>query len=203
MRRASTGSTVTAVREAAPSRRMDTLLQAPKTSATPLVEGLLQELGDWSDWAAWPEARDASPRLPGVYLVLVAREVVYVGMAGERSGLDGQRAAQGLWGRLGRYTSGKAATSGFGEAVLDRALADPDFVRTRLGYLIDTGPQRTVEWARAAIAWVQPHIKWTITASRSDALALEHRVEGALLEAGVQLWNQRRRQAPDKRTSWP
>lgn len=44
-------------------------------------------------------------------------EVVYVGMAGERSG-------KGLRGRPDIYLRGRGAVSAFGEAALDRALSD-------------------------------------------------------------------------------
>ena len=47
--------------------------------------------------------------------------IVYVGMAGERRG-------KGIRGRLNVYGSGKALVSGLGEAVMDRALADVDWV---------------------------------------------------------------------------
>src|SRR4051812_15685578 len=91
----------------------------------------IEELADWSPWVAFGDALDLAPRLPGVYL---AREgtvgpIVYVGMAGERAG-SGK--PQGIRGRLRVYASGKALTSGLGEAVADRAFADPAWVRERL-----------------------------------------------------------------------
>lgn len=115
---------------------------------------------------------------------------MYVGKAGERAGRDGQRAPQGLWGRLGRYASGKAATSGFGEHVLDRALADPAFVRGRLHHLETVGPERTVRWALAAIEWVSPEVCWTTTATGEAALVLEAAVKALLRDEGVALWSE-------------
>ena len=71
------------------------------------------DLADWSSWAPLIESVADAPTAPGVYM---ARErhsgqVVYVGMAGERSG-------RGLRGRLRVYLSGKAAVSGLGEAAI-------------------------------------------------------------------------------------
>ena len=68
-----------------------------------------------------------TPRLPGVYLARegATGELVYVGMAGERRG-------QGIRERLTIYARGKALASGLGEAVFDRALADPEWLRDRL-----------------------------------------------------------------------
>lgn len=152
---------------------------------------LLDDIAEWSPWLPWTGARAQAPRQPGVYLLRVDGQIVYVGKAGERAGRDGQRAPQGLWGRLGRYASGKAATSGFGEHVLDRALADPAFVRERLQHLETVGPERTVRWALAAIDWVAPHVCWAVTPTGVDALALERRAISALTEAGVVLWNYR------------
>src|SRR4051794_28205241 len=104
-------------------------------------DALLTTLADWSAWLPWTGARATAPRLPGVYLFRVEGRIVYCGKAGERAGRDGTRKPQGLWGRLGRYGSGKAATSGFGEAALDRALADPAFVAARLEHLTSVGPE--------------------------------------------------------------
>ena len=80
----------------------------------------LDELANWSPWVPFAEALDVAPREPGVYVVREGRAgpIVYVGMAGERRG-------SGLRGRLRVYASGKALTSGLGEAVADRAFADP------------------------------------------------------------------------------
>jgi hypothetical protein len=87
-------------------------------------------------WSAWVSLSNAEvPRQPGVYLARqgAAGPVVYVGMAGERSG-------QGLRGRLRRYTSGKALASGLGEAVFDRALADANWLRERLAEVETSRP---------------------------------------------------------------
>lgn len=74
----------------------------------------------WSRWIPISEAVQSAPTVPGVYMARLgpAGSVVYVGMAGERRG-------KGLRGRLGAYVRGKGLVSGLGEAVMDRALADP------------------------------------------------------------------------------
>jgi hypothetical protein len=158
---------------------------------TPAVEQLLAAMADWSPWMAWAGARAKAPRLPGVYLFRVDGCIVYCGMAGERAGRDGTRKPQGLWGRLSRYGSGKAATSGFGEAALDRALGDAAFIAARLEHLRSVGPERTVVWAIAAIDWLAPEVCWTVTESGATALALETKVRDRLLAGGVHLWGRR------------
>ena len=99
-------------------------------------------------------------------------------------------------GRLGVYRSGKGAVSGFGEAVLDRALGDEQFVIARLARLRVNGPMRTKDWAREAIAWLSPEVCWAVRTDRAFALELEDRVEKALKAHG--LWNEAsmRRSAP-------
>ena len=81
-------------------------------------------LADWSEWMTFDVARHGAPREPGVYLLRepLSQTIRYAGMAGERAG--GGR-PQGLRGRLAGYGAGSGAVSGFGEAALDRALADP------------------------------------------------------------------------------
>ena len=110
----------------------------------------LAALTEWSEWRAYEEAVGDAPRLPGVYLFRAPStgQVVYVGMAGERAG--GGR-PQGLRGRLSVYKSGKGAVSGFGEAALDRALADPVWVEQQLALLRSNGPRRAKLWAADAI----------------------------------------------------
>lgn len=78
-------------------------------------------LAEWSLWLPFVEAAAAAPRLPGVYMTKDSAQVVYVGMAAERRG-------QGIRGRLTVYRRGRAAVSGLGEAAMDRALRDPDWL---------------------------------------------------------------------------
>jgi hypothetical protein len=111
-------------------------------------------------------------------------EVCYVGMAGERAG-SGRPA--GLHGRLSVYRRGKGAVSGFGEAALDRALADPAWVRERLEHLETRGPQRAKDWAAAAVERVAPDVAWAVCADRAEAGWLEGRVVELLRPFG--LWN--------------
>jgi len=107
-------------------------------------------------------------------------DVVYIGSAGERRG-------SGLRGRLRVYTSGKAAVSGLGEAVLDRALAQPNFIRGCLERAEAGKPLRAKELSRLAMARAELEVRWTTVASKPEAEALEHQ----LIAAARNLWNRR------------
>lgn len=137
---------------------------------------------DWSDWRPFFEAVETAPRLPGVYMVrrAGAPDVVYIGSAGERRG-------DGLRGRLKVYASGKAAVSGLGEAVLDRALADPEFLRECLERAEAGKPMRAKELSQLAMEWAGLEVRWTTAASKAGAEVLEHQ----LIAATQGLWNRR------------
>jgi hypothetical protein len=148
----------------------------------PPRQSAVDELAEWSPWMPFPQARAAAPRQPGVYL---AREgldslIVYAGMAGERRG-------QGIHGRLNVYGSGKALVSGLGEAVMDRALADVDWLRERLAEVEQGRPVRAKAWGQAALVRANLNICWATTADRRSALELERAVLRAL-DSG-DLWN--------------
>lgn len=87
----------------------------------------LEGLASWSTWVPFADAVAAAPFVPGVYMARVGEggPVIYVGMAGERRG-------KGLRDRFRVYASGKALTSGLGEAVFDRAIQDAVWLRERL-----------------------------------------------------------------------
>lgn len=151
----------------------------------------IHDLAPWSTWHPVATARASAPRLPGVYL---AREgasgpLVYVGMAGERDG-NGTRAPQGLWGRLGVYSSGKGAVSGLGEAVFDRALADVEWLTARLEDVQAGTPMRAKAWAALALRRADVHLCWTVTADGAAAHALERAVLDVVL--GKAMWNRAR-----------
>jgi hypothetical protein len=101
-------------------------------------------LANWSLWFPFVEAVAVAPRLPGVYMAKDSAQVVYVGMAAERRG-------QGIRGRLTVYRRGRAAVSGLGEAAMDRALRDPDWLRARLEAVEKGADWRTRDWAAAAL----------------------------------------------------
>lgn len=150
----------------------------------------VDDLADWSPWRPFAEAAHVAPRRPGVYLVRQGSgPIVYVGCAGERAG--GGR-PKGLQGRLAVYASGKALTSGLGEAVADRALADPSFIEARLAEVSDGRPLRAKEWGRATVAWAELEVCWAETDDKAAALALEDAC-GARLTG---LWNRRRLGSP-------
>lgn len=144
-------------------------------------------LADWSSWRPFEHSAIEAPRTPGVYQFRLpaTNEVVYVGMAGERRVSGG--APKGLHGRLTIYRRGRGAVSGFGEAALDRALGDIDFLEARLTELRTQGAQRAKVWAQKAIAWLAPEVRWATCRDRTEALRLEDEVEKLLGPHG--LWN--------------
>lgn len=152
---------------------------------TDLALRKLETLSDWSDWVPFAEALAIAPKVPGVYL---AREgangsLVYIGMAGERRG-------SGLRGRLAVYSSGKALTSGLGEAVFDRALADPAWLRERLAEVEAGSPARAKEWGRIAFQRVDLQVRWATVTDKAAATALERACLDALTSST--LWNRLR-----------
>jgi len=149
------------------------------------METTFEVEAQWSPWIPFAEALETAPRAPGVYN---AREgatgpIIYVGMAGERRGT-------GLRGRLRVYLSGKALASGLGEAVLDRALADPRWLEARLAEVQEGAPRRALDWGREAFARADLHVRWAQTSDRGSALALERACLDEL--AAHDLWNRRR-----------
>ena len=125
------------------------------------------------------------PRLPGVYMMRDRDgSVVYVGMAGDRSG---GRKPSGMRGRLTVYASGKGAVSGFGEAAMDRALADENFIREQWTALRDGMPRRAKRWAQDAIEWHGVEVRWTVSTSEEEAKSTEDEVVALLRPSG--LWN--------------
>lgn len=152
---------------------------------TDLTIARLDGLSDWSPWLSFAEAAVEAPMVPGVYVARdgAAGPIVYVGKAGERKG-------KGLRGRLRVYASGKAVASGLGEAVFDRALADPVWLRARLAEVEAGEPQRTTTWGRLAFVRAGLHVRWATTPDGPAALALEQTCIAALSD--VVLWNRRR-----------
>lgn len=118
------------------------------TGTIPGGEGLA-----WSAWAPFAEAVEEVPREPGVYVARdqTTKKFVYVGHAGPRDS-SGKRKPQGLRGRLvNKYAAGRAATSGLGEAAMDRALSNPAWLRRRLKAVEAGAVWRTTDWAKAAL----------------------------------------------------
>jgi len=137
----------------------------------------------WSDWVPLAAAAAQAATAPGVYVFRSEGQIVYVGMAGERRGL-------GIRGRLRVYARGRGAVSGFGEAALDRALADPDWLAERLDDLHKNGPTRTKDWAIAALARVPFDVCWSAADSAGQARAWETGVLEELED--LELWNRTR-----------
>jgi len=161
-----------------------TVVEAVAASAVTDEGGRLSLGGlHWSDWVPLSTAVNEATTSPGVYAARADGQVVYVGMAGERRG-------QGVRGRLTIYARGRGAVSGLGEAVLDRALADPEWLKSRLDDLRDLGPARTRAWAVAAFERSPLDVSWAATGSGDQARDAERRVLIALTD--VDLWNRAR-----------
>ena len=80
--------------------------------------------------------------------------------------------------------------SGLGEAALDRALADPVWLRERLADVEAGVPLRAKAWGVAAVARADLHVRWAPTTARAGSIALERAVLDALV--GSELWNRLR-----------
>ena len=154
------------------------------SAATRAVEGL----ATWSPWVPFGQAVASAPREPGVYL---AREgltgpVVYAGKAGPRD-RGGKSSPKGIRGRLAVCATGKALASGLGEAVFDRAIADPACLRARLAETESGNARRALVWGQEAFSRADLHGRWSATKDEQTALALEVQVRHLLRANG--LWN--------------
>lgn len=160
-------------------------LDGPDGLAVPTAWEVVGALAAWAPWQPLTTAAEAAPRAPGVYLARSGPQgpLVYVGMAGERRGA-------GLRGRLRVYASGKAAVSGLGEAALDRALADPEWVVERLAEVRAHQPRRAKAWAQLALGAADLHVCWATRPDRASAAALEADILRSLPTHA--LWNRRR-----------
>lgn len=154
----------------------------------PMVQ--LEELAEWSTWLPLAEAVPLVPKLPGVYMFREGDDgpIIYVGMAGERRGSRDR--PQGLRGRLKVYSRGKGMASGLGEAALDRALADPEWLRERLAEVERGQPRRAKEWGKEAVVRAGLRVRWAATEDKASALTLERACLNALAKA--ELWNRYR-----------
>ncbi|MEV8252891.1 hypothetical protein AB0O95_02875 [Rhodoglobus sp. NPDC076762] len=162
--------------------------------------GSVNQLATWSEWAPFADAAALAPRTPGVYQMRIpGGTIVYVGMAGERRG-------QGIRGRLSIYRRGKGAVSGFGEAALDRALADATFIEEHLAAVRNGQPSRTSGWARDAIALLEVEVRWAECATGAEAGSLEDAAVALLSAHGI--WNRvaakaRQERSPNFQTNAP
>jgi hypothetical protein len=152
---------------------------------TPTPRAAIEDFAEWSAWVPLAVARAEAPTAPGVYLAREGSDgpIVYVGMAGERRG-------RGIRDRLNVYSTGKGLVSGLGEAAMDRALADPAWLRERLREVEQGHPMRAKAWGQAALTRADLHICWAVTGDRLSALALERAVLRTL--TNVELWNRAR-----------
>ncbi|AZH78959.1 hypothetical protein CSX12_11025 [Microbacterium sp. Y-01] len=124
-------------------------------------------LAEWSEWQPFAVAAPRAPLVPGAYQMRLREgTIVYIDMAGERRG-------QGIRGRLSMYRRGKGAVSGFGEAALDRALANASFIEDDLDSVCAGTPARASVRAQDAIRWLDVEIRWAECDTREAALTLE------------------------------
>ena len=139
---------------------------------------------EWSTWMPLGTAAVEAPKEPGVYEARVAgtEDVVYVGMAGERS-RNGKVTAKGLRARIKGYESGRVITNGLGGAVITRALRDPAF----RALIAMTEINDVFELGKLAFTHVTVEIRWTTTADKESAALLED----GLLGEHPSLWNRR------------
>lgn len=123
--------------------------------------------------------------MPGVYPAREGAdgELVYVGMASERHG-------KGIRGRLTVYARGKALASGLGEAVLDRALADSQWLHDRIREVDGGHARRAWQWGMLAFERANLHVSWAVSADGRAARTLEREILSAL--AKHTLWNRLR-----------
>ncbi|MBP8182348.1 MAG: hypothetical protein KAZ88_15355 [Acidimicrobiia bacterium] len=152
----------------------------------------LEALAQWSHWLPLADAAASASRSSGVYVARLGADgqLIYVGMAGPRSGW-------GVRGRLKAYVSGKGLVSGLGEAALDKALADPDWLRWKTAKVEAGNPSRAKRWGRDALDLLDIYVCWAETSNAAEALILERKCLLELTDVGgdfdIDLWN---RQVP-------
>jgi hypothetical protein len=101
-------------------------------------------------------------------------------------------------GRLAVYSRGKAAVSGLGEAALDRALADADWLRQRLGEVECGEPRRAAVWAQLVIEFADLHV----SGCHDELCALIATIAGAVIAlSGTPLGGVRRNKQQRDTTS--
>lgn len=95
-----------------------------------------------SHWLPLADAAASPSRSSGVYVARLGADgqLIYVGMAG-----------MGRQGPSEAYVSGKGLVSGLGEAALDKALADPDWLRSKTAKVEAGNPSRAKRWGRDAL----------------------------------------------------
>lgn len=132
------------------------------------------------------DAAKVAPREPGVYQARVVgtADVIYIGMAGERS-RNGKVPPKGLRARIKGYESGRVLTNGLVRAALTRALRDPGFRKL----IAETELNSIMEFGRLAFDHAQLEIRWTTTEDGASARALED----TLIHSHEGLWNRRNR----------
>jgi len=148
----------------------------------PISDETLDSL-DWSEWIPFAQAANEAPALPGVYMFRQqgsdSNPPLYIGAAGERNG-------KGVRGRLRIYSSGKGATSGLGKHAMDRALADPAWVKELLQQAEAGTADKVESVARRAIDRLDGEIRWVTCVHRKAAIVLE---SALLKKHAATVWN--------------
>jgi len=163
-------------------------MEIPGTPGTKAAFAAVERLGPWSAWTPIEKSRETAPRKPGVYMARTGRHgpVIYVGMAGERSG-RGTKTPQGINGRLSAYLTGQGLGGGLLGRSFDRALSDPAWLRARIADLEAGNRPRAKDWGKAALLPHKLYVRWKVCDDRGSASALEQQCLSLLKEAG--LWN--------------
>lgn len=156
------------------------------TPGTATAFDAVGKLGPWSRWTPIEKSREVAPRQPGVYMARTGRDgpVIYVGMAGERSG-RGTKRPQGINGRLSAYLSGQSLGGGLLGQSFDRALRDPTWLRERIADLETGKPARAKDWGKAALVPHNLHVRWKVCKDTASARDLERQCLNLLKDAGL------------------
>jgi hypothetical protein len=163
-------------------------MEIPGAPGSAKAFAAVEGLGDWSGWVPIEKSLQLAPREPGVYMARTGRHgpVIYVGMAGERSG-KGTKTPQGLRGRLSAYLTGQGLGGGLLGRSFDRALRDPAWLRQRIADLEAGNQARAKDWGIAALVPHHLYVRWMECIDKKHALELERNCLNLLKDAG--LWN--------------
>ena len=142
-------------------------MEVPGAPGTAAAFAAVEKLGPWSAWTPIEKSREAAPRKPGVYMARTGRHgpVIYVGMAGERSG-RGTKTPQGINGRLSAYLTGQGLGGGLLGRSFELALSNPAWLRARIADLEAGKRPRAKDWGKAALVPHNLYVRWARSLDR-------------------------------------
>jgi hypothetical protein len=133
----------------------------------------VDELASWTNWCPLADAVEDPPNAnkPGVYRVRhrESRNEFYVGCTHRRPVVH----------RLREYMAGRDL-NGLGEAVLDLALNDEEWLQSRLDGVRKHKRMTAVEWAQAALEHADVEVSLSFTDPGEAARELESKTIDAL-----------------------